>query len=225
MRTSFNVVIATAGRPTLQHMVDSIAPQLEEQDYLTIIWDCQPIDLQIDSKCQVMHLQNPEPLGYWGHGSRNRWQDELPGDFFMNADDDDEYTPDAMEAIRSAVKENKLYIFKFHHHGAFVPRENRVYVGNVGTSCGVYPKIDKFPKWEYVYGGDGMFYESLSKELPVEFVDHVIYNVRPHVSFDTTEPEKPVDQIICCGFDCYMTYNKMLRIWEGYCSRCGRTAR
>ena len=95
MKKSFNVVIATAGRDTLQRMVDSIAPQLEEQDYLTIIWDCQPMSLQIDSNCKVISLHNPEPLGFWGHGSRNRWQDELPGDYFMNADDD-VYTKDAM---------------------------------------------------------------------------------------------------------------------------------
>jgi len=72
MSKSFNVIIATAGRATLQRMVDSIVPQLTENDYLTIIWDCQPIALQIEGKCKVIALHNPEPLGYWGHGSRTR---------------------------------------------------------------------------------------------------------------------------------------------------------
>jgi len=226
MKTSFNVVIATVGRPTLQHMIDSIGPQLEEQDYLTIIWDADPIDLVINTKATINHVYNEESRGYWGHGSRNYWQDKLPGDFFLNADDDDEYRLSAMKVIRAAVREKKLYVFKFFHHGAVVPREQKVYVGNIGTSCGVYPKIDKFPKWEYEYGGDGRFYENLAKMLPVEFVDHIIYNVRPHESYETVVPEKAPDPIFCdCGIECSLSYNKMLNMWEGYCNRCGRTIR
>lgn len=177
MSKSFNVVIATAGRPSLQRMVDSIAPQLKECDYLTIIWDCQPMPLQIESDCQVISLQNPEPLGFWGHGSRNRWQDELPGDYLMNADDDDVYHPSAMKYVREYCKDHKLYLFQFLHQGVRIPNGNLVSVGNVGTSCGVYPKTVKLPKWEYVYGGDGMFYVELAKMLPVEFVRKVIYAV------------------------------------------------
>lgn len=221
---SFNVVIATAGRDTLQDMVDSIAPQLEERDYLTIIWDCQAKPLQINSKCQVITLQNDEPLGYWGHGSRNRWQDELPGDFFMNGDDDDIYMPNAMRKIREHVKEDKLYLFQFEHSGQRVPREKRVYVGNVGTSCGVYPKVDKFPKWEYVYGGDGMFYEALSKMLPVEFVEEVIYLVRPRIPVEVI-PEPPESIKCTCGVECSVSYNKMLKLYEGYCNRCDKMIR
>lgn len=226
MKTSFNVIIATVGRPTLQHMVNSIAPQLEEQDHLTIIWDADPIDLKIETKAKISQIVNQTPLGYWGHGSRNYWQDKLPGDFFMNADDDDEYTPGAMDAIRKNVKEKMLYVFKFYHHGAVVPREQKVYVGNIGTSCGVYPKIDGLPKWEYEYGGDGRFYENLAKLLPVEFVDHIIYNVRPHDSYEVGVSEETPDPVMCdCGVECSMSYNKMLKVWEGYCHRCGRTIR
>ena len=178
MSKSFNVVIATAGRPSLQRMVDSIAPQLTECDYLTIIWDCQPIPLQIESECKVISLQNPEPLGFWGHGSRNRWQDELPGDYLMNADDDDEYHPNAMKYVRENCKEEKLYVFQFIHRGVRIPNGNAIHVGNVGTACGVYPKVDNLPKWEYVYGGDGMFYVELAKRLPVQIVRKVIYAVK-----------------------------------------------
>lgn len=222
MKKSFNVIIATAGRDTLQKMIDSIAPQLEEQDYLTIIWDCQPIALQIDSKCQVISLQNPEPLGFWGHGSRNRWQDELPGDYFMNADDDDMYVSDAMKSIREHCKEEKLYVFKFNNNNTAVPREPAIYVGNIGTSCGVYPKVKKFPKWEHEYGGDGMFYVALSEMLPVEFVNKVIYIVRPHefnhVSIDGSET------MVCdCGRVVPTTYDHMLKAYRGFCNRCDKT--
>lgn len=224
MKKSFNVVIATAGRNTLQRMVDSIAPQLEEQDYLTIIWDCQPIPLQIDSECQVISIHNPEPLGFWGHGSRNRWIPELPGDYFMNGDDDDIYTEGCMEKIRSVVKENKLYMFQFEHAGFIVPREKIVKVGNCGTSCGVYPKVDPMPKWEYVYGGDGMFYEKLSTILDVEFVNHIIYKVCPREGAEPIAP-KP-DSVFCdCGLSCSITLNHFLRKWEGHCYRCSKIIR
>lgn len=219
MKKSFNVVIATAGRKTLQRMVDSIAPQLEKQDYLTIIWDCQPMPLQIDSECQVITLHNPEPLGFWGHGSRNRWMPELPGDYFLNADDDDVYTSGAMKVIRSVVKENKLYVFKLDHCGLVLPIEKEIRVGNIGTPCGVYPKVDPMPKWEHVYGGDGMFYEELAKVLDVEFHNHVIYKVSPR-SDEVKAPIKPVTLYCGCGHQSHISYNALLNIWEGYCTRC-----
>lgn len=222
MKKSFNVIIATAGRSTLQKMVDSIAPQLEKQDYLTILWDCQPIALQINSECQVISLHNPEPLGFWGHGSRNRWQDELPGDYFMNGDDDDIYTSDAMSAIREKCIERKLYIFQFLYSGVRIPDGKEIRVGNIGTSCGVYPKVDKFPTWEHRYGGDGEFYIALSKIIPYEHVENVIYVVRPDRNEDLESiPDKP--EFYCqCGKPANMTYDKMFRIWKGHCYKCDK---
>jgi hypothetical protein len=182
MNKSFNVVIATAGRDTLQRMVDSIAPQLTERDYLTIIWDCEPRDLRIDSKCNVISIHNPEDLGYWGHGSRTRWQNELPGDYLLNGDDDDMYADEAMEIIRQHCTEDKLYFFQYIYGGLKMPQSHNVVIGNVGTPCGVYPPIKDLPKWEFEYCGDGKFYVALSKRLPVEFIDKVIYRVRPGTS-------------------------------------------
>ena len=227
MSKSFNVIIATAGRPTLQRMVDSIAPQLNENDYLTIIWDCQPIALQIDSKCKVITLHNPEPLGYWGHGSRTRWQNELPGDYFMNADDDDIYVSNAMEIVRSHVTDHKLYFFQYSTQGMHVPREHVIQIGNIGTPTGVYPNIGDFPKWEFIYSGDGEFYTALSKRLPHEFIDKVIYIVRPGNSREAIKSSIEIPKnITCdCGCESNIEYNAILNIYEGYCNRCDKTTR
>lgn len=227
MSKSFNVIIATAGRPTLQRMVDSIVPQLTEKDYLTIIWDCQPISLKIEGKCKVISLHNPEPLGYWGHGSRTRWQNELPGDYFMNADDDDIYAPNAMDIVRDHVKEHKLYFFQYSTQGTRVPREHKVVVGNVGTPTGVYPNIGNFPKWEFIYSGDGEFYIALSKMLPYEFVDKVIYIVRPENlrEFKKASVDVPKEIKCDCGISTVIEYNSILNIYEGYCNRCDKTTR
>jgi len=224
MNKSFNVVIATAGRPSLQTMVHSIAPQLSEHDYLTILWDCQAIDLQINSKCQVIHCRNEEPLGYWGHGSRNKWIPELPGDYMLNGDDDDVYLPGAIDRMREVCTEEKLYVFKFEHAGTVVPMYKEVKIGNIGTSCGVYPNIPNMPQWAPFYGGDGKFYEDLAKTLPVEFVDHIIYKVSPRETIQIV-PEQPENIACSCGNHGHISYNKILNIWEGYCNRCDRITR
>lgn len=159
-------------------MVDSIAPQLNENDYLTIIWDSEPFALDIKSDCQVVTIQNPEPLGYWGHGSRTKWQKFLFGDYIMNADDDDVYTPDAMEKVRECCVDRKLYMFKMQFEHTVVWKERAIAIANIGTPCGVYPKLWDLPDWAFEYGGDFKFYEALSKVLDVEFCDHIIYKIK-----------------------------------------------
>ena len=224
MSKSFNIVIATTGRSTLERMINSIAHQLEKQDFLTIIWDGPQRDLTIHTKAQVANIVNDEPLGFWGHGSRNEWIPKLPGDYFLNADDDDEYLPGAMDKIRSVVTEDKLYVFKIQYGKAIIPSGKELKVGNIGTPCGVYPKVDPMPIWEHRYGGDGDFYVALSKMLPVKLVDHVIYKVGDKTP-KREMPPKP-DSIKCdCGYECHIHPNQMLLIWEGHCSRCDKTIR
>lgn len=218
---SFNVVIATSGRPTLQRMIDSIAPQLEGQDYLTIIWDCDPVKLDIKSKCQVIEIHNPEPLGYWGHGSRTNWQNSYKGDYILNGDDDDIYAPDAMNKIRKKCTEHKLYFFKYLTGVTTVPVEPKVVIGNVGTPCGVYPNIGNFPKWEYEYSGDGQFYIALSKILEYEFVNEVIYVVRPERGMPKESfVPRPAEIICSCGQPAFITFDPVFERYEGYCSKC-----
>lgn len=173
---SFNVIIATNGRPTLQRMVDSIAPQLTKDDFLTFLWDCQAIPLQINSECKVINIQNPEPLGFWGHGSRNKWQSFLPGDYHMNADDDDYYMPNAMEIVREHCTEDHLYVFKMQVGDRIIPRIPVLEMSNIGTPCGVY-KPHSLQTWRHEYGGDFHFYNDLSKTRPVQFIDKIIYQV------------------------------------------------
>lgn len=176
---SFNLIIATVGRPSLQRMIDSIAPQLRREDYLTLIWDARfnKDELQIKSECTVIHIENPKPLGAWGHGSRTKWQHTLPGDYHMNGDDDDVYTPNAMEDIRHHCREDKLYIFKMKVGKRLIPVIDHLKPGNVGTPCGVY-RPHQLPPWPSKHGGDFVFYKALSLTRPVQYVNKVIYRVR-----------------------------------------------
>lgn len=185
---SLNVILTTVGRESLMRMLNSLLWQLEKQDYLTIISDdehhyvrscLQQFDKGYRLLCTIIHIANTEKLGYWGHASRNKYQNLLPGEYILNCDDDDFYTKGAFDKIREVVKEKKLYIFKHEDNRNFawsIPGE--VKLGNIGTSCGVIPNTHDLPDWELVYGGDATFYIELSKRMECEWVDHVIYKVK-----------------------------------------------
>jgi hypothetical protein len=180
---SFNVLLTTIGRAELSRMLDSLVNQLSEIDYLTIVSDMnhdyvRDIINLYDWKCTVLHIANNTALGFWGHGSRNKWQNSLPGDFILNADDDDRYTEWAFEYIRNYVVEDKLYLFKHQNNGGTAWASHEIRIGNIGTSCGVIPNNHNLPDWGYFYGGDGEFYVKLSQMIPYEFIDCIIYKVR-----------------------------------------------
>jgi hypothetical protein len=181
---SINVLLTTIGREELKtRMLPSLVNQLNEEDYLTIVSDMNHDVVrdylkEFDFKCVVTHIANPKTLGFYGHNSRNKYQNMLLGDYIMNADDDDWYADGAFDFIRSYVTEPKLYIFKHQCLDNFAWREHKVEIGNVGTSCGVISNSHNLPEWEEFYGGDGAFYVSLSKIMPYEFVDYVIYKIR-----------------------------------------------
>jgi hypothetical protein len=177
---SFNVIITTIGRPELQRMLDSICGQLSELDYLTIIWDggCST-DFTVNTKATVISIINSTQLGHWGHGSRTKWQHYLPGDYFINGDDDDVFTSEAMTHIRNTCLEDKLYIFKMLiNDGIKLPSYPVIEFTNIGTPCGVYMPSN-LPEWDSEYGGDYRFYKKLSETKEPVFIDYVTYKVKP----------------------------------------------
>jgi hypothetical protein len=192
---TFNIIVTTAGRDTLPAMLASIGPQLGPLDHITVISDklheivsFSVSDAQALTAGTIRHIINKEPLGFWGHGSRSRWQNELPGDYHMNADDDDVYDPRAMEMVRAAVggevEPPRLLIFHMIRRWDGVvelippPKWTTVQVKYVGTPCGVYSKIPDLPPWHGSYGGDGGFYMELASRISnVTFVPEVFYQV------------------------------------------------
>lgn len=174
---TFNVIIATSGRETLSRMISSIEHQLTADDFITFIWDAgHPSQFTINTKATVIHIINSSPQGYWGHGSRNKWQEYLPGKYHLNGDDDDIYLPDAMDKVRKYCVDDYLYIFKMQVNETLIPKNEVLEYSNVGTPCGVYRPHD-LPTWLHIYGGDFHFYRRLAETRPVVFVDEVIYKV------------------------------------------------
>lgn len=186
---SFHILIATTGRTSLTQMLQSLQPQLEAQDHLTIVYDGReaPEQLTVAFKCQV-HLKTQIPaLGFWGHGIRNVWSQALERtDFVLHADDDDQYVPGAFETLRKLCKNPRaLYIARYRRpNGDLIPPFTGIIRENyVGTPCGIIPyDLNVFGAkgggWLHRRGGDGKFYEKIAKKaVRVQELEIVIYEV------------------------------------------------
>lgn len=190
---TFHILIATAGRPTLKRMLDSLKPQLSERDALTIVFDGKGAKSQsgfTDAwkegfKCPIATFEEEPALGAWGHGIRNKYQGILKPEttYILHADDDDQYTPNAFEVLRAkCVKPECLYVFRFSTQaGRIIPSPGikAIEQNNIGTPCGVVPfKTATRGTWGSNYGGDGSYYIELSRNVPcVEYLDDILYTV------------------------------------------------
>jgi hypothetical protein len=181
---SFHIILATIGRPTLQRMLNSLLPQLTEQDHLTIVYDGKTDIPNFEKKgvCKIHEYCEPNPLGFWGHGVRNKYASLIEKtDFVMHADDDDSYFPDAFLNLRKlCVDVNTLYIAKMKSGKRLIPGGNYIKLDHIGTPCGIVPyELNKLGEWKTRYGGDGLFYEQLAKIAKnIVHLNCVIYAVR-----------------------------------------------
>ena len=187
---SLQVLIATIGRSTLQRMLDSLSPQLQEQDCLTLVFDGHDKIPEFDLskfKCEIKQYFEPIALGYWGHGIRNKYASLLEKrDFVMHADDDDIYLPNAFEDVRKlCIDKYILYISRMTlgYNGRVIPcrLSNCFWTGNIGTPNGIIPyDLNLKGHWAEGHGGDCKFYESLEQTgVIIKFLDTVIFVVNP----------------------------------------------
>ena len=186
---TFNLLIATVGRPSLERQLKSVVNQLSADDCLTVVFDGCPIqDLQIlkGFACPVDLYSEPVALGHWGHEVRNKYAHIMQKrDFVMHGDDDDIYVANAIASLRKHCTDIAvLYIAKMCDiaAGGIIPRDNSIYLGNIGTPCGIVPwevNSNSNVKWELFRGGDCRFYENASNYATITFLDQIIYVVRP----------------------------------------------
>ena len=173
---SFNVLIATTGRPTLTSMLASLLPQMRDCDCVTVFFDGATggaVDrfkcLLNTFACEVDVVDQQPALGAWGHNARTMYAPKLRRrDFVLHADDDDYYVPGVFDTLRTlCVDPNVLYVTHFLDGNFIVPNlhDDSVRIGNISTQLGVIPwSVNaSAPPWPPVYGGDGMFYEALHR--------------------------------------------------------------
>lgn len=184
---SFNILIATIGRPSLQRILDSLVDQLEQQDCLTIVFDgISSVPEIFDTshfKCKVVQYCEPIALGSWGHGIRNKYATLLDKrDFIMHADDDDIYLPGVFSELREqCVNPQTIYIAKIYLsiHQRNIPGGHFIRFGHIGTPNGIIPyNLNSMGQWGPDLGGDGEFYLALTKfATSIEFLETIIYRV------------------------------------------------
>jgi len=145
-RPSFHLLIATIGRPSLERQLQSVVHQLQSDDCLTIVFDGRPIqNLPIlkEFKCQLQLYSEPQALGHWGHGIRNKYASMLKRcDFVMHGDDDDTYTPNTFEVLRTRCTDmNTLYVAQMNapKSGGIIPKSKIIQINDIGTPCGIIP--------------------------------------------------------------------------------------
>jgi hypothetical protein len=186
---TFHILIVTIGRSTLQKMVDSLLPQLLEGDHLTILFDGIPVqNLNISEGCCSIHMEEVHETQrhYAQHSIRTKASAFLhQTDFIMHADDDDIYADDAFTILRKLCRDkDTLYVAKMIsklHNDEIIPRKPEISLGNIGTPCGIIPYyLNSMAPWTNSVGGDGDFYISIARHASrIEFLDHIIYIVRP----------------------------------------------
>ena len=176
---SLHILLATIGRKKLFNMINSILPQLQAYDYLTVVYDAKDIDNTLpqveklfkDTKATCTIYMESKNLGFWGHGIRNKWASKLAGDFILHADDDNIYYPDIFNIIRkNCTNPETLYLFQVSHNNGkrLVPNPKKpIKTLNIDTACGVIPRVlNTKGLWKLEYGGDGKFYEQIIKLSP-----------------------------------------------------------
>ena len=183
---TFNILIATIGRNSLEAMIESLSGQLNEDDCITIIFDNNKIRKinNIDNlKCKVIIINEIRKLGYWGHGIRNKYACLLERrDFILHADDDDAYFQGAFDKLRKlCIDPNITYIARMIMNKNFIPKPNipRIIPGNISTQCGIIPyQYNHRSKWGNFYGGDATFYIDLINvpKIKFKFIKACIYN-------------------------------------------------
>ena len=190
---TFHILIATAGRPCLRIMLDSLKDELLENDAITIVFDGENAfsnstfndDWISGHKSKINIIKQIPNLGFYGHAIRNKYQGILnpKTTFIMNADDDDYYVTGTFDKLRRmCLHSDTLYIAKFYkkHNNSVIPYKlGKIIKDDIGTPCGIIPfNMANKSTWELKHGGDFDYYNNLQKQgIRLDFLDLIIYIV------------------------------------------------
>ncbi|AMV24169.1 Glycosyl transferase family 2 [Gemmata sp. SH-PL17] len=158
---SVSVVIATISRPTLARTLGSLRGQAwGPGDEVLVVGDgSQPVARELFEQFGLpgRFVENPGPTGTWGHHARNWVLDTrlARGAYLMALDDDDEYHPGALAAVRRALGENpgRPHIFRMTGHplNPLLWARPVLEVGNLGTPMLVFPndpaRLGRYGMW------------------------------------------------------------------------------
>lgn len=125
------MIVPTIGRETLARTVASIEPQLGPGDELIVI--------------------EAPYTGDFGNRSRDQGCLQATGTMLMFCDDDDVFTPDALETVRAGVgrQTDRVHLFRMDCPDGRLWTEAEVRMGDVGTPMFVIPNVKALvPSWQ-----------------------------------------------------------------------------
>jgi hypothetical protein len=191
---TFHILIPSGGRPSLKAMLDSLKPQLQAGDAVTVVFDGGEEarkkagftdEFMSGFTCKTKTIDHTPRLNQWSHGIQNAYQTiEWGTTFVMYGDDDDTYVEGAFDILRKKCTDaNCLYIAKMSNMnfpGLVIPNgDNGIRFGNIGTPCGIIPVKDVAKvKWGLRYGGDHDYYSELQHKVDrLEHLPDIIYKI------------------------------------------------
>lgn len=170
MSVTFSIVVPTIGRASLKNTLASIKSQeLVPQDEVILVGDGHRPEAEeifnnsglngryIYTSFEGKHGRMPRTLGIG----------IAQNDFIMLLDDDDTYVSGMLREVRATVhKRPGLYLYKtqWPDNGMRIPKEEKIYCGNVTSGCVVTSNIvGKIGRWEEPYNGDFAFIYSTAQ--------------------------------------------------------------
>lgn len=204
MSKGISVIVPTKGRDSLSATLSSIAPQLGVDDEIIVVGDGPLPRVQAMlsdwGDAQVRWLNTPLRTASWGNQQRDFGICEARGGWLAFCDDDDEFTPDALEIMRRAAGENpgQPHLFRMDVSNMAFARQlgittlwraQQLKVGNIGTPMFFCPNDpDRLGFWQYSpdpYAADYWFVSSVVHKYPpgsLVWRDEIVAIVRPAAS-------------------------------------------
>lgn len=182
------VIIATLGRPSLARTARSLVPQLDVDDEVIVATrfpERASGFVPYDRQWRVVYTACDEAYG--GANERNATMHLATGSHLCFIDDDDVYTPGALDAMRDAACDRPV-IFRVdltRLGTGVIWREPVLEYTNVSTQAFLVPNVpDKLGHWEAYQHGRGCDYTFITETVALQgdpvFRDEIVAVGRPH---------------------------------------------
>ena len=194
---TLSIIVPTAGRPTLARTLDSFAGQLLPGDECIVVGDTFDGPLpETEAICRdypfVRYVEHASSAHFFGHPQYEYGQELAKGAWLFGQDDDDIFTPDAFDAIRSAIAALPapcplLFRFRSYWGMTFWDTPGLLAQARIGGHCLVQPNVpgkvgQRNVEGRYRYESDyDWIIDTVARWHPVPpvWVDAVISVARP----------------------------------------------
>ncbi len=169
MPPSLCVITPTISRPTLARALKS-ASLVPPDEWLVVGDGPQPEAARVVADLAmpgVRYLEGPETRNQ-GNEQRDFAMALATADYFLFLDDDDVFTPGALETVRRQLAGAPV-MFRIRHNGGIIWREQVIAPGNTGGSMFCVPNVPgRFGRWggPRAYGRDYFFMLETMRHWP-----------------------------------------------------------